>query len=99
MFWIKTDNVNGHYFFREKSLPEKLLDLLRNDDELKLTDYECFTIKKSHSIILIRKILNLFENEKGLEIEIDNENLFIKTTKLVNIDDIIRIEKIIKNVS
>ncbi|TXE15358.1 hypothetical protein ES692_17020 [Psychroserpens burtonensis] len=99
MFWVKIDNINGHYFFREKSSSEKLLDLLRNDDDdIKLSDYECFTIKKSHNIILITNILKHFESEKKLEIEIDNDNLFIKTTKLLNLDDIIRIERIVKNV-
>ncbi|WP_053990084.1 hypothetical protein [Mangrovimonas sp. TPBH4] len=98
MFWIKIDNINGHYFFREKSSSEKILDLLRNDDELKIADYECFTLKKSNNIILLKNILKNFENEKELEIEIDDENLFIKTTRLVNLNDILRIEKIIKNV-
>jgi hypothetical protein len=98
MFWVKVNNINGHYFFREKSSSEKFLDLLRNDDEIKLSDYECFTFKKSHNIILIKNILKNFENEKKLEIEINNKNLFIKTTKLVNLEDIKRVEKIIKNV-
>ncbi|WP_104734523.1 hypothetical protein [Hanstruepera ponticola] len=98
MYWIKIDNINGHYFFREKSSGEKFLDLLRKDDELEINDYECFTLKKSHNIILIKNLLKNFENQKGLEIEIDNDNLFIKTTKLVNLDDIYKIENIIKNV-
>ncbi|WP_047544843.1 hypothetical protein [Psychroserpens sp. Hel_I_66] len=98
MFWVKIDNINGHYFFREKSSSEKFLDLFRDDDDIKFSDYESFTLKKSHNIILIKNLLKHFENEKKLEIEIDNENLFIKTTKLVNLDDIIRIEKIVKNV-
>ena len=98
MYWVKIDNINGHYFFREKSSSEKFFDLIRDDDQIKLSDYECFTFKKSHNIILIKSILKNFENEKKLEIEINNKNLFVKTTKLVNLDDIIRIEKIIKNV-
>ncbi|MEN3322694.1 hypothetical protein VP395_03080 [Mariniflexile soesokkakense] len=98
MFWVKINNINGHYFFREKSSSEKFLDLLRNDDEIKFSDYECFAFKKSHNIILINNILKNFKNEKKLEIEINNENLFIKTTKLVNLEDIKRVEKIIKNV-
>ncbi len=98
MFWVKVDNINGHYYFREKSSSEKLFDLLRNDDEIKFSDYECFTIKKTHNIILLKSILKNFEKEKKLEIEIHDDNLFIKTTKLVNLDDIIRIEKIINNV-
>ena len=98
MFWVKIADINGHYFFREKSSSEKFFDFLRNDDDIKLHDYECFTFKKSHNIVLIKSILKYFENEKKLDIEMHNDNLLIKNTKLVNLDDIIRIEKIIKNV-
>ena len=98
MFWIKIDSINGHYLFREKSSSEKFLDLIRNDDEININNYECFTFEKSHNIILIKNVLKNFENEKKLEIEIHNDNLFIKTTKLVNLEDIKRIEKEIKNV-
>ena len=96
MFWVNVNNINGHYVFREKSNSEKFFDLLRNDDDIKLDNYECFTFKKSHSIILIKSILKHFQHQQGLLIEIHNDNLFIKTTKLVNLDDIIRIENSIK---
>jgi len=99
MFWIKIDSINGHYFFREKSSSEKFLDLLRNDDDIQLTDYECFTIKKSYNIIQLKAILNHFENQKSLEIEIDNDNLFIKSTKLISINDIHQIERIIDHIT
>lgn len=98
MFWIKINNINGHYFLREKTSSEKLLDLIKDDDELKLDNYECFTVKQSHSIIVINKILEYFENEKGLEIEFSYDNLFIKTTKLISLEDINRIERIIENI-
>ncbi|MEW4924023.1 hypothetical protein [Algibacter sp. 2305UL17-15] len=99
MFWVNIKNINGHYLFREKTSSEKFLDLLRNDDEIKLQNYECFTFKKSLSFILIKPIIESFKNEKGLEVELHNDNLFIKNTKLVNLSDIENIEKIIKQVS
>lgn len=99
MFWIKVTNTNGHYFFREKSSAEKILDLIRNDDDIKLDNYECFTIRKSRKIIPISNILEKFENVSGLEIEINNKDLFIKTLKLINLKDIKRIEEIIKKIT
>ena len=98
MFWVKIDSIDGHYYFREKSSSEKLFDLIRNDDEIKSDRYECFTIKKSHNIIQIKRILGAFEKEKGLEIEIKNDNLFFKTLKLVSLNDINRIEKILTRI-
>ncbi|GAA3594660.1 hypothetical protein Q4Q39_06995 [Flavivirga amylovorans] len=99
MFWVKINDISGHYFFREKSSSEKIFDLIRNDDEIKSDLYECFTIKKSHNIIQIKRILESFEKEKGLEIEIINNNLFIKTLKLVSLDDVIRVEQILNNLN
>jgi len=98
MFWIKLKTDFGHYYLREKSNTEKFFDLIRNDDELKLTGYESFTIKKTDNLILIINLLKNFEKQKGFEIEFFDSNLFIKNTKIINISDIKRIEKIIKNI-
>lgn len=98
MFWKKIKNINGHYYLREKSTAEKIFDKFRNDDDLQLEDYECFTFKKSFDLIRINKILEKFKNQKGLEIEFNEDNLFVKTLKLISIEDIKRIEKILKNV-
>ncbi len=98
MFWVKIDSINGHYYFTEKSSLEKIFDLIRNDDEIKSDHYECFTLKKSFNIIQINRILEMFEKEKGLEVEIENDNLFIKTLKLVSLEDIIRVELIVNKI-
>lgn len=98
MFWIKIKSVAGHYVFREKSNSEKFLDLLRNDDEFKLNNYECFTFRKSRNIILLKSIIDVFKNEKDLEIELNDKNFFIKNTKLFNLADIRKIEKIINKI-
>lgn len=98
MFWKKIKNINGHYYLREKSSAEKLFDKIRNDDDLQLKNYESFTFKRSYNLIRINKLLENFENQKGLKIEINDDNLFIKTLKLISLEDIKRIEKIIKNI-
>ncbi|MEJ6792510.1 MAG: hypothetical protein QNK89_07215 [Lacinutrix sp.] len=95
MLWIKIDSINGHYVFREKSSFEKFSDSIRNDDEIQLKDYECFTIKKSHNIIIINSIMSKILPNKDLEIEIMDDNLFIKTLKLVCLEDVKRMETII----
>lgn len=95
MIWLKIQNIDGHYAFREKFASEKFFDTIRSDDEIKLKNYECFTIKKSFNIIKINSILSKIIPTKDLEIEIDNNNLFIKTRKLVSIEDIKAMELLI----
>jgi len=97
MFWKKIENINGHYYLREKSSIEKIFDRFRKDDDLHLKNYESFTFNKSFDLIRINRLLENFENKKGLQIEIKDENLFVKTTKLVSIEDIKRIENILKD--
>lgn len=94
MFWLKIKDCNGHYYLREKTYIENFLDKFRPDDDLHLKNYESFTYKKSYDLITIQNILKRFENQKGLEIEINDDNLFIKTLVLMNIEDIKRLEKI-----
>src|SRR5690606_5646794 len=98
MFWKKVKNTNGHYFLREKSSTEKIFDKFRNDDDLQLKDYESYTFKRSYDLIQINRLLKNFENQKNLEIEIFNDNLFVKTMNLANKEDILKIENVLKNV-
>lgn len=98
MFWLKLNYDAGHYYLREKTGVEKIFDLIKNDDDLKLKNYESFTFKKSANLINTIRILKEFEGCNGLEIEFMNDNLFVKSLKLVNLEDIMRIETVIKNV-
>jgi hypothetical protein len=99
MLWIKDEQLSGHYYFREKTSFETLIDLFRNDDEIKLDNYESFTIRKSNNIRYIIKLLNFFKDEKELEFEICDDSFFIKTLSYPNMEDYLRIEKIIKKVN
>lgn len=98
MFWIKDVQLSGHFYLREKTSFENLTDLFRNDDDIKLDNYESFTIKKSNNMLYIIRLINFFKNEKSLELEIYEDNLFIKTLRSPNMEDFLRIEKILKNV-
>ena len=98
MFWIKDEQLSGHFYLREKTNFETLTDTFRNDDDIKLDNYESFTIKKSNNILYIIRLLNFFKDELELEFEIYDDNLFIKTLCFPNLEDYLRIEKNIKNV-
>ncbi len=98
MFWKKITDIKGHYYLREKSTTEKIFDRFRKDDDLTLTDYESFTFEKGYDVLKINKLLKLFENQEGLEIEINHDHLFVKTMKLASRKDIIRIENILINI-
>lgn len=98
MFWIKDEQLSGHFYLRDKTNFETLSDALRSDDDIKLQNYECFTIKKSSNILYIIRILTFFEDEKNLEFEIYDNHLFIKTLRFPNFKDYLRIEKIIEKI-
>lgn len=95
MFWVKINNYGGHYYFKEKSSTDKIFDIIRNDDDIKLNNYESYVIKTGHNIVSIIRLIEQFDKLKGLEIEINGENLFIKTLVTPNMIDFNRIEKII----
>jgi hypothetical protein len=97
MFWTKIDNNFGHYYLREKELSEKFFDLLRNDDDFKMDGFEVFTISENKNIIQIINILKNFERETGIEIEINKDNLYLKTLKGPNLESFICLEDKIKN--
>ncbi|MDT0554397.1 hypothetical protein [Patiriisocius hiemis] len=99
MFWTRLDFYSGHYYLREKSTSEKFFDLIRNDDDLKIDNFEVFTFEKTQNLILINNILKFFKSQKDLEIEFYKENLFIKNRKLINMEDLTRIESIVKSLS
>ncbi|OED35735.1 hypothetical protein AB832_06145 [Flavobacteriaceae bacterium (ex Bugula neritina AB1)] len=97
MFWLKLNTDLGHYYLREKSSVEKLFDLIRNDDELRLANYESFTFKRTENLIVVNDLLKNFEGLKGLEIEFMNNNVFIKNTKVFNYKDVKKIEDVLIN--
>ena len=96
MVWIKLKSNLGHYYLREKTGTEKFLDIFKNDDDLKLKGFESFTIKKSENIFKVNQTLEKLRKVNGIEIEIFDKNLFIKTMKFINVEELLLIEKLIK---
>ncbi|KUJ61964.1 hypothetical protein AR687_10425 [Flavobacteriaceae bacterium CRH] len=96
MFWINDPNLSGHVYLRDKTSFEAIADAIRNDDEIKLNNFETFIYKKSNNMIALIKTLQLFDDEKELEIEVIEGNLLFKSMKFVNRTDFLRMEKIAK---
>ncbi len=96
-FWVPDAGSSGHYFFREKKTSEKIFDLLRTDDELKLEDYECFTINQGNHISNNR-LLQFFSGEPRLEIEFFGGHVFIKNEVSANKADFERMLNITKQI-
>ena len=95
-FWIKITDIQGHYFIREKGWNEKVLDFISNDDEIKLGDYECFVFRRSENQVLLHHLLEKLEGKEKLDFELKDDNLFVKTVLLANLEDLIRIEKLLQ---
>ena len=98
MFWKKINSINGHYVLREKVWVEKKILRPKNKNRFPLKEYVDFTFKQSSNLLSIKQILNQFIGINGLIIEINNDNLFVKTCKLVNLEEIIIIENALKKV-
>lgn len=98
MFSLKINSLIGHYGLKPKESGEKFHDLFRSNGHLTLNNYETFTFRHSHNIREINKFLKHFENEKNLELEINDTHLIIKSLNLITIHDIKRIEKIIQHI-
>jgi hypothetical protein len=67
--------------------------MIRNDDIIKLDNYESFGIRDSHNLIFINQLLSFFDKEERLEIEIIDSNLLVKTLNPVCRRDFERIQK------
>jgi hypothetical protein len=99
MFWLTVDVNLGHYYFREKTSTEKILDKMKSDDDFKLINYETFAFKKTNNIEYVSKILEYLEQEKGFEIEFMDTNIFIKNLKHANLEDMHKIKNMVERIS
>ncbi|RZK09679.1 MAG: hypothetical protein EOO46_13085 [Flavobacterium sp.] len=97
MFWIKTQNINGHYFLRQKTMEEQLVRLFRRDQPFIIDNYEVETLSKSSSISNVVALIKPFEHLKNIEIEIHDEDLFIKTNDEPTLEGFYTILRIIRN--
>ncbi|MCK7591445.1 hypothetical protein M0G43_12735 [Subsaxibacter sp. CAU 1640] len=96
LFWVRWQHAAGHYYFREKSSVETFFDRIRNDDDIKLTHHECFSIEKTVNKLPLIQLMKRLDTQKGLEFEFKDGYVFIKSTRLVNRKDLMQIEGIVR---
>lgn len=96
LFWLKVPLIGGHYFLREKETIEKVFDLLRNDDEFNFGNFEVFSIKSTKNRIHLLRNLDPFQDFENIEIEIKNDNLFIKTTDDISVGSFEKLFKVVE---
>jgi hypothetical protein len=99
MYWVKIQNMNGHYHLYEVNKAEKILLNTTQRNSVFYNNYYCKTLRKSHHDTDLRNLLNKVTELKGFEFEIINDHLFIKSTRLVCKTDIDSAEKLINKVS
>lgn len=95
LFWVRIQNFNGHYFLSEKTKSERFALKLATKEALFFNDYYCEILKKSFSNEYEIGILEKCAAIQRIEVEILNDNLFIKTTDLASIEDIVKIEELL----
>ncbi len=96
MFVLNIKNIEGQYFFREKSRIEKVSDRLRPDDVIEVINFECFPIRESVRIIEIKRVIDKMINLEKVEFEFIDDLLLLKNLKLISKEEIIRLEQIIR---
>lgn len=99
LFWLKVPSIEGHYFLRAKETIEKVFDLIRNDDEFNFGNFEVFSIKSTKNRIQLLRSLEPFQDFENLEIEIKNDNLFIKTTDQLTLESFEGLFKVVRKSS
>ncbi|KIA91793.1 MULTISPECIES: hypothetical protein [unclassified Flavobacterium] len=87
MFWLEVPNINGYYFLKPLEFHEKILNLFSKKSTINVDGFAIFELKQSHNIHLLKSILEIFKNEKNIEIEIKNDNLFVKTNNKPSLTD------------
>lgn len=98
MFWTKIDNYTGRYYFWEKASGDRYYDRIRTNDDIKLANYDSLTLCEGGNHDAIKKVVDLLDKESGLEIEVEDDDLFVKTFKSPNLEDFKRIESILKTI-
>lgn len=97
MLWKKIDNYAGRYFFWDKNSGKNFYDRIRTNDDIKLNNYNSLTLQQGGDCDVIKNIMDKFDNEPNLEIEIEDDDLFIKVSQSPNLEDFLRIEKILNS--
>ena len=96
LFWLKMEKDLGHYFFKEQLLEDKLFKPTSPSEIMVPKIYKCICYQRTENTQYLNSLLEKFDGQDQLEIEVMGDALFIKTRKLINQEDIMRIEQIVK---
>lgn len=86
--WIPVTQVSGHYVFTEKTKTDRFFDLIQSDDDIKVENYECFTVQKTKEKRAIENIMTLVNTHKHIEVEMFSGHLFIKAIRPGRLTDL-----------
>jgi hypothetical protein len=98
LFWMQVPVEYGHYYFRELTLGEKVVSAFRVSDRLSFPRYKTFEITAAADVEPIAQLLSCLTGEKKLEFEVIANNLLIKTRRVVCIEDVLRLEELVKTI-
>jgi hypothetical protein len=87
MLWCLLPQDFGHYYMRDASTMDTMLSRFRKDKTTLVKGYQTLVIKETDSLLKLINILKCLENIPGLEIEVLETNLFIKTRKSLQLED------------
>lgn len=99
MFWMKIDNYAGRYYFWDKNSGKHFYDRIRTNDDIRLTNYNSLTLQQGGDHDIVKRIAEKFDNEPNLEIEIEDDDLFIKVSGTPNLENFKRIEKVLNTIN
>jgi hypothetical protein len=93
-YWIQGIKHSGHYRLYELSLSDKSIIKLSGVEATYINNYFCEPIKKTFQENQLFKLFDTLTQEPGLEIELLDNNLLIKTKREVSQKDIDFLEEL-----
>ncbi|MBI1306534.1 MAG: hypothetical protein GC181_07965 [Bacteroidetes bacterium] len=85
---MKIPHSSGHYYFRQKELTEKFYDVFNPKEAMDIGDYKCFPISQGEDSSSIEKIVEHLIDIENCEIEIYKQHLMIRSTDVIDLDQI-----------
>jgi len=82
LFWVRILGLNGHYLLVEKSFNGKILGLIEGEEYEERDNFFIKTFRASKYTVRNIDFIDNFNEIAGIEIEIWDENIFIKTKKM-----------------
>lgn len=91
--------LSGHYYFRSKTISEVFTDkYIRNDDDIKLENFECFTLIKSSNVLYLNNLIKKIDFDYNIEIEILDGTLILKNINFSTTEEFIKLNSIFEKI-